>query len=431
MTTVASQLEAGEQARALSTKRQTCRLCESSVLELVFPIKPTPIADAYVPEERLPEEQPLFPLDLYLCRTCGHVQLLDVVNPEILFGNYIYFTSISKGLVEHFRGYAEEIIARASAERGSLVIDVGSNDGSLLRFFQERGMRVLGVDPAREIAQTATRNGIDTIAAFFTPALAREIRVKQGAATIVTANNVFAHADDLGGMADGVRELLAPDGIFVFEVSYLVDIIDRCLFDTVYHEHLCYHSVAPLNSFFARHRMELIDVERLPNKGGSIRGTAQLAGGPRPTSPAVGELLALEEKRGLARPDAFREYALRVQGAKRDLHAFLDRIAAEGKTVAGFGASATVTTLIYHFDLGNRLLFLVDDNTMRHGLYSPGHHIPVVGPEELYRRKPDYLVILAWQYAEPIMRNHRQFIEKGGGFVVPLPELKIHFPGPQ
>jgi len=215
-----------------SYHRDNCRLCASRDLELVVPLGPTPIADDYVPASRLNEKQPIFPLDLYLCCACGHVQLLDVVDPNILFGNYVYVTSISTSLVEHFREYTDEVLRRANAPAGALVIDVGSNDGSLLKFFKQRGMRVLGIDAAREIAKQATESGIETLGAFFTPDLARTIKQTHGAATIVTANNVFAHADDLGGMAEGIRELLAPDGIFVFEVSYMVDIVEKLLFDT-------------------------------------------------------------------------------------------------------------------------------------------------------------------------------------------------------
>jgi len=408
-----------------SYHRDNCRLCASHDLELVVPLGPTPIADDYVPASRLNEKQPTFPLDLYLCRACGHIQLLDVVDPNILFGNYVYVTSISASLVEHFREYTDELLRRANAPAGALVIDVGSNDGSLLNFFKQRGMRVLGIDAAREIAKQATESGIETIGAFFTPELARTIKQTHGAASIVTANNVFAHADDLGGMAEGIRELLAPDGVFVFEVSYMVDIVEKLLFDTVYHEHLCYHSVKPLQSFLARHGMELIEIERIAMKGGSLRGTAQLAGGPRKVSTSVPEHLALEKRLRFDQPETFRAFAARIDGVKAKVLGELARLKTQGKTVAGFGASATCTTLLYHFDLGDKLGFIADDNTRKHNTFSPGFHLPVLPPQSLYERKPDYVVVLAWNYAQPILSKHRKFLEQGGHFIVPMPELRV------
>lgn len=405
--------------------RTTCRLCESSKVELGVPIKASPIADAYVPATRLNEVQELFPLDLYLCHDCGHVQLLDVVNPEILFADYIYTTSISLGLVEHFRRYADEIVRRYSPAPDALVVDIGSNDGTLLKFFKSNGLRVLGVDPAREIAHKATTEGVPTINAFFTHVLARQIRRENGPAALVTANNVFAHSDQLPDMADGICELLADDGIFVFEVSYLVDILEKKLFDTVYHEHLCYHSISPLVSFFKRHGMELIDVERLSNKGGSIRVSVQKRGGPRKTTTVVSELLSLETRMNLTKPGVFKSYAADLERLKQALHVLLESVRSKGKTIAGYGASATVTTLIYNFELGHFLDFIVDDNVSRHGLFSPGYHIPVLPPAALQEKKPSHVITLAWQYATPILRKNVKYLEQGGHFILPLPELSI------
>lgn len=403
--------------------RDTCRLCGSRELELVLPLAPTPIADDYVPEARRRDPQPAYPLDLWLCRSCGHTQLLDVVSPEALFGAYTYRTSVSLGLVEHFGRVAARIIPALAP--GSFVCEIGSNDGSMLRFFREAGHRVLGVDPAREIAAAATAGGIETLPAFFTAALAARLRAERGPAAVVVANNVFAHADDLGDIAAGVRALLAPDGIFVFEVSYMVDIVEKMLFDTVYHEHLCYHAVRPFRSFFARHGLELVDVERIPMKGGSIRGWVQPAGGPRPVAPAVGELAALEERLGFGSPAVYRAFAARIDAARRACLAEVDALIAAGRTVAGYGASATVTTLLHHFDLGSRLAFLVDENPRKQGTYSPGHHLPVLAPSALLERGAAAAVVLAWVYADPIVAKNQAFRDAGGRFIVPLPTLRI------
>jgi SAM-dependent methyltransferase len=353
------------------------------------------------------------------------VQLLDVVNPNVLFRDYIYTTSVSLGLVQHFQNYADEMVRRFAGAPGLLAVDIGSNDGTLLKFFKRQGLRVLGIDPAVRIAQQAAAAGVETIPAFFTAQLAKELRAKHGAAALLTANNVFAHSDNLPNIADGVHELLADDGVFIFEVSYLVDIIEKMLFDTVYHEHLCYHSIKPFVSFFRRHNLELFDVQRLPTKGGSIRGFVQKSGGPRKAVPVVAELLALEARMGLDRLEIFQNYTVRLDSVKHELHTLLKRLKNEGETVAGYGASATVTTLLYNFELGGFLDFLVDDNVSRHGLFSPGYHIPVFAPAALMEKKADYCVVLAWQYADPILKKNRAYSECGGRFILPMPEVRI------
>lgn len=407
------------------TRRSTCRLCGNNRCELVVPMKASPIGDAYVTDKQRGDAQELFPLDLYLCRGCGHLQLLDVVDPALLFGEYTFATASSAGLVEHFRKYAAEAVGRFKPAPGALVVEIGSNDGSLLRFFKDHGLAVLGIDPAREMVRRACNAGIDSLADYFTSALARKIRADRGPASLMAANNVFAHVDDLRDVVKGVKELLAPDGVFIFEASYLVDTIEKLLFDTVYHEHLSYHSIAPLVSFFAGVGLELFDVVRIPSKGGSIRGFVQHQGGPHARADSVGELLALEKRMGLAEPDIFRKFSATLEERKRELHAVLGGARGEGKRIAGFGASVTVTTLLYHFELGGYLDFLADDNREKSGLYSPGLHLPVLHSDALYERRPDMVVILAWQYADPIMKKHARFAEQGGRFVVPLPAVKI------
>jgi len=228
-----------------SRRRNTCRLCGGHDQELAVHLEPMPSGDAYVPAGHLDQPQETYPLDLYLCHSCGHAQLLDVVDPEILYRNYLYTTSISLGLAEHFHRYADEVLSRVNPPAGSFVVDLGSNDGTLLKAFQSRGMRVLGVDPAREVARKATASGVETLPCFFTAELARTIRDERGPASIVTANNVFANIDNLVDMIEGIQTLLAPDGVFVFETSYLVDVFQKSLLETFFHEHLCYFSVKP------------------------------------------------------------------------------------------------------------------------------------------------------------------------------------------
>lgn len=408
------------------TKRRTrCRLCESSNVTLALPIAPTPVADAYIAQALRTAPQPSFPLDLYLCTDCGHAQLMDVVDPELLFGNYIYSTSNSLGLVEHFRAYAVNVVERFRPYAGSLAVDIGSNDGTLLRFLKAHGLRVLGVDPAKNIASQATASGIPTRAAFFDRSVANSIRAELGAAQLVTANNVFAHADNLFEIACGIADLLSPDGVFVFEVSYIGDIIERFLFDTIYHEHLCYHALAPLIRFLQRCGLELFDVERIANKGGSIRGYAQLSSAGQVVTERLRGMLQEEKRQGWTQLDRFRRYAGDIDRAKAELVGILRTLKAEGRVIAGFGASATVTTLLHHLEVGPWLDFLVDDNPSRHGLFSPGYHLPVRPPSDLLERRVDVVVIAAWQYAEPIMKKHAEFLRSGGQFLIPLPSPRL------
>jgi SAM-dependent methyltransferase len=407
-------------------RRKNCRLCDGAHLELALPIAASPVADAYVSTERLEEKQETYPLDLYLCLDCGHVQNVDVVDPEILFRDYIYVTSSSPGLVEHYRGYADEVTARFAVKSGSLAVEIGSNDGSLLQFFKSKRLRVLGIDPARRIAEEATAKGVMTLPEFFSEKLAHSIRAQYGPAAVLAANNVFAHADNLADIVCGIRALLADDGVFVFEVSYLVDIVDRLLFDTIYHEHVSYHSIAPLKRFFERLGMQLFDVQRISSKGGSIRGFAQrLPEGKRPVAPIIGELLEIEARRGFMELEVYREFGEAIELRKAALIRVVDEVRAAGKRIAGYGASTTVTTLIWHFELTDQLEFLADDNPRKHGLFSPGCHIPVLPSDELYARKPDYVIILAWNFSAPIIKRHRRFLDEGGKFVIPLPELRI------
>jgi hypothetical protein len=408
-----------------STQRQTCILCDSRRLELAVPIRRAPMADGYLPASRLGEKQELYALDLYLCRDCGEVQLREIVEPKILFGHYIYRTSISLGLVEHFRRYAEHIVSRFPCPAGALAVDIGSNDGTILKFLQSHGLRVVGVDPAEEIARKATEEGVRTLPAFFDSGLARKIRAETGPAWFITANNVFAHSAALPDMAEGIRELLSEDGVFIFEVSYLVDILEHKLWDTVYHEHLLYHSVKPLVAFFKRHGLELFDIERLASKGGSLRGLVQREGGRRPVMPIIGELLALEQRIGLAELPIFQKFAADIEAVKMELLQLLRRLAGEKHKIAGFGASASVTTILYNLEVGPFLEFLVDDNAARHGLFSPGLHLPVLPPQALAEQKVGYAVVLAWMYAEPILKKHKDFLDNGGHFILPLPSVKI------
>lgn len=408
-----------------SRRRATCRLCASDDLGLVLSLAPTPPANEFVPAHLVDLEQEVFPLDVALCSACGHVQLLDVIDPMRLFGEYVYVSGTSPVFVQHFRDYAAEVIARFELDEEDLVIDVGSNDGTLLRFFAERGCRVLGVDPARSIADTATAAGIPTIAQFFTPTLAATILRNHGFASVITANNVFAHIDDLTAVVEGVRSLLSPKGHFVFEVSYLADVVENLLFDTIYHEHLSYHSVGPLRRFLGANGLELVAVRRIDTHGGSIRCYARLEGAGTPERSVV-EFVELEKRLGLGSPATFQKLDGRIRQLAIDTSGILRPILATGTSVAGFGAPAKATTLLHQFQLGDALDFIVDDSPLKQGLYTPGHHIPVLSSSALRERDVKRVLILAWNFADSIIERNRDLLEKGCEFITPLPMLKVH-----
>ena len=390
-------------------------------------LTPTPPANAFVSEDQLQEVQSTFPLELYFCENCAHLQLLGIVDPAELFRNYVYVSGTSPSFVKHFEDYARTCMARFSLSPDDLVIDIGSNDGTLLKFFKSNGLKVLGVDPARAIAEKATADGIETWPEFLNQTIADRVKADRGQARLITANNVFAHADDLSSLTDSIRSLLAPDGVFVFEVSYLTDVYQDTLFDTIYHEHVSYHSALPLRQFFTSKDMDFFAAEKIASHGGSLRSMVQLAGGPHKADGSVQSLIDEEHSLALDRSETWLGYGEKINALKDQLVALLTKLKQNGKTIAGFGAPAKATTLMYHFNLGPDIVdFIADDATLKQGLFSPGLHIPVLPGQALYDKKPDYVVLLAWNFAPQIMSNHTKYLESGGHFILPLPEVKVY-----
>jgi SAM-dependent methyltransferase len=349
-----------------------------------------------------------------------------VVNPDAIYKRYTYLTSVSKGLVEHFERYAETLCQRYHPKPGSLVVELGSNEGAMLRSFRARGLRVLGIDPAKDIACCATSDGIETWPVYFSEKIARDIWASgRGEAQIIIANNVLANIDDLDDVARGIKELLTPSGVFVFETSYLLDVVERALIDTIFHEHISYFAVKPLRQFFAGHGLELIDAERTSPKGGSLRCTVQRQGGPWPVSPSVSELIELEEYVGIDREAIYACLGQRLETLKEKLLTVVLRAERHNKVVAAWGAADGPNTMIHYFGLGPRLRFILDDNPQKISLFSPGWHLPVLSAKALEMQKPDVVILLAWRYADMIMRAHPGYLQRGGQWVIPLPEVKV------
>jgi len=407
--------------------RSTCRLCNSPKLVRCVPLADIPVVSPNVGMQHdatgKPLTQIIAPLDNYLCQSCGLIQLVHIVDAPLIYRDYLYRTTISQGLPEHFRGLAETVLNRMGAAGAGLVCEFGSNDGTLLRFFKDHGLPVQGVDPARNIAAEATAKGVPTLAEFFTVRVADRIRGERGPARIILANNAMANIDSLTEVFDAVKALLSPDGMFVFETQYALDVFEKTLLDVMYHEHVSTFSVRPVDLAAVRHGLCVFDVERIPTKGGSIRFWLQHAGGARPINKQVQELITLETRTGLYDLAYYTRFSSRVAQLAEQLHVRIDAMRRVGGVVGAYGASVGCVALIHQLQLQNRIDVLFDDSPFKPRLDGPGYNLPVMRAEGVYQAKPSVIIILAWRYAETIMRNHEKFLAEGGTFIVPLPEL--------
>lgn len=407
--------------------RTQCRMCDGGDLIKVFGFTPTPPGNNFLKKDEIDKPEPCYPLDVYFCNNCSHVQLGHVVDPRILYQkNYPYVSATSSQFVKHLQEYAATMVERYGLKTGALVVDIGSNDGTCLQSFKQHGMKVLGIDPAVQIAQAATEAGIETIGKFFSYSLSQELREKYGPAAFITSHNACAHIDHLDDVIRGVSHWLEEEGVFVLEVGYFVDVYTNLWFDTIYHEHLDYHTVGPFEKLFNRVGMELIAVQRVSPQGGSIRVMAQKAGGPLRRDNSVHELIALESKLELDKPSTFNKFIQRIDTVGEHLRALVRSLKDDGKSIAAYGATTKGTTLLSQLGVSRESLdFIVDDNPLKQGLYSPFLHIPVLPTEELYRRRPNFVLILAWNFADPIMAMHKAYADQGGKFILPMPEPRI------
>lgn len=405
--------------------RTVCRLCESDNVELAVPLEPIPLAEKYLTEDQLNNESELYPIDLYMCRDCSHIQIFDIIDPLVLWDNFTFRSGQAQIIVDHLYDVAQKTFQKYNIGSGTLAIDVGSNDGTLLQAFKNQGMEILGIDPAETIAQEAIADGIPTIIDFLTPQLAQKVRQTHGKAQIVSCFNAFAHSDQLNELASSIRGLMAPDGIFIFEVQYLVDIVDKMLLGAIIHEHLSHHSVKPMSQFLKRNGMELIDVERNHFQGGSFIGVAQKLGGPREIDPSVSQYIDYEIKRGFDRPLLIKSLFDRLNSLRNDVARFIKTCKEEGATVAGYGAARSGPTLTAQLKLGKEISFIVDDHPQKVNRYTSGDKIKVHPTKELYLRMPEYTVILAWVHAKKIIEDNLEYLKRGGHFVLCCPEVKV------
>jgi SAM-dependent methyltransferase len=411
---------------SVHTLRETCRGCGSRELRRFLELGPQPLANAFLrAADEFPGER-RYPLDVYFCPTCSLVQLMDVIDPSVLFRNYIYVTSTSDTIAEHNERYAATVVELLQLGSEGLVVEVASNDGSLLRRFRGRGVRTLGVEPATNIAEMARAAGIDTVSEFFNFETARKLREERGPADAVIGNNVFAHVDDPQDFLRGAKHLLRDRGLVIIEVPYLGELLDRLEYDTVYHEHICYFSITALLALCNAAGLSIVRIDHVPVHGGSIRMYAGRKERHPDHDSEVLRAAEAEVAQGMTSFERFQRFASEVEETRRALLALLRELEGAGRSLAAYGAPAKGNTLLNYCRIGTELVpYTVDKSPLKVDLYTPGMHLPVLPVQTLLEKQPDYLLILAWNFAEEIMRQQQEYAARGGRFIIPLPHPRV------
>jgi SAM-dependent methyltransferase len=422
--TIAPPETALEEGRSAATGG-ACRSCGEAGLQVFLALGQMPLPDALLRPDQLSGPEPRYPLDVAFCSSCSLVQILEEVEPHELFvDNYLYFSSFSEGLLRHSREHALRLIAERRLGPESLVVELASNDGYLLRNFVDGGVPVLGIDPAPEQADAAEAAGVPTLRAFFGAELARTLRAEGRRADVIVANNVMAHTPALNSFVEGISILLADDGVATIENTYVKDLIDHTEFDTIYHEHFCYFSCTAVDALMRRHGLVLNAVEHFPRlQGGTLRWWV---GRSERVEESARSYLEAEREQGLTHATYYESFGDRVGTIRTELLALLRGLKADGKRIAAYGAAAKGSTLVNYVGIGPELVdFVVDRNVHKHGLHMPGTHLPIVAPEALLQERPDYVLLLAWNYRDEVMQQQAEYLAGGGRFIVPVPVPQV------
>jgi 2-polyprenyl-3-methyl-5-hydroxy-6-metoxy-1,4-benzoquinol methylase len=412
----------------MTTSTHPCRFCGTALLHTFVDLGMSPPCESYVTVEQLNHMEPFYPLHAYVCEKCFLVQLLEYVSPEQIFSHYAYFSSYSDSWLQHVSDYADMATARFGLSAGSQVVEIASNDGYLLQYFVAKGVPVLGIEPAANVAETAVGKGIPTVVRFFGTETARGLAAEGAHADLLIGNNVLAHVPNLNDFVAGMQILLKPNGVITMEFPHLMRLMEENQFDTIYHEHFSYFSLLTAEQVFAAHGLTIFDVEELATHGGSLRIYARhTADNTRPVGTRVTELRERERAAGFTRLEHYAAFAEQVKETKRKLLEFLIVARRAGKSIAGYGAPGKGNTLLNYCGIRTDFLdYTVDRNPFKHGKYLPGTHIPIFPTDKIQETRPDYLLILPWNLKDEIMRQMAGIRDWGGQFVVPIPEVKVY-----